>query len=157
MCKGSGYRVDFGSEAIEVLLKRMKDHRHRLVVIVAGHPRLMEAFLLSNPGLRSRFACEITFPDYSMSELEQIFGRMLAQHEYTLELGAHQTLHRIPTCLRACVPARTPATPASPAPSSSRRSTVRRCALARRDPGPQRSRSVGCGDADRDRYPRGCR
>jgi stage V sporulation protein K len=88
-------RMDFGPEAIEVLLKRMEDHRHRLVVIVAGYPRLMEAFLLSNPGLRSRFAREITFPDYSLDALEAIFKRMLAQHEYLLEEGAEQMLRRI--------------------------------------------------------------
>ena len=94
-------RVDFGPEAIEVLLKRMEDHRHRLVVIVAGYPRLMEAFLLSNPGLRSRFAREITFPDYSVVELDAIFTSMLAQHEYTLEPDAEQMLNRILSGLHA--------------------------------------------------------
>src|SRR3954453_8999765 len=88
-------RMDFGPEAIEVLLKRMEDHRHRLVVIVAGYPRLMESFLLSNPGLRSRFAREVRFPDYSTDELEAIFALILAQHEYTLEPGAEATLRRI--------------------------------------------------------------
>jgi len=88
-------RMDFGPEAIEVLLKRMEDHRHRLVVIVAGYPRLMESFLLSNPGLRSRFAREITFPDYSVDALQTIFHQMLAQHEYTLEPGAEEALERI--------------------------------------------------------------
>ncbi|MET4637195.1 AAA family ATPase [Mycetocola sp. 2940] len=94
-------RMDFGPEAIEVLLKRMEDHRHRLVVIVAGYPRLMESFLLSNPGLRSRFAREITFPDYSIEALEAIFNRMLIQHEYTLEPGADQMLRRILSGLHA--------------------------------------------------------
>ncbi|NWL09853.1 AAA family ATPase [Paenarthrobacter nitroguajacolicus] len=94
-------RMDFGPEAIEVLLKRMEDHRHRLVVIVAGYPRLMESFLLSNPGLRSRFAREITFPDYSVDELQTIFHQMLAQHEYTLEPGADQMLRNILTGLHA--------------------------------------------------------
>ncbi len=94
-------RMDFGPEAIEVLLKRMEDHRHRLVVIVAGYPRLMESFLLSNPGLRSRFAREITFPDYSVDALQEIFNRMLAQHEYTLEAGAEQMLRRILAGLHA--------------------------------------------------------
>ncbi|WP_104164504.1 AAA family ATPase [Arthrobacter sp. SX1312] len=88
-------RMDFGPEAIEVLLKRMEDHRHRMVVIVAGYPRLMESFLLSNPGLRSRFAREITFPDYSVDALETIFKQMLTQHEYTLEPGADEMLRRI--------------------------------------------------------------
>ena len=86
---------DFGPEAVEILLKRMEDHRHRLVVIVAGYPRLMESFLLSNPGLRSRFAREIWFPDYSTDELEAIFANIVAQHEYTLEPGAEATLRRI--------------------------------------------------------------
>lgn len=92
--EGDG-RLDFGPEAVEVLLKRMEDHRHRLVVIVAGYPRLMESFLLSNPGLRSRFAREIRFPDYSTDELEAIFATILAQHEYALEAGAEATLRRI--------------------------------------------------------------
>ncbi|MFC0680624.1 AAA family ATPase [Lysobacter korlensis] len=94
-------RGDFGPEAIEVLLKRMEDHRHRLVVIVAGYPRLMESFLRSNPGLRSRFAREITFPDYSVEELQSIFGNIVAQHQYTLEPGAEQTLRRILAGLEA--------------------------------------------------------
>ncbi|MGO4493979.1 AAA family ATPase, partial [Arthrobacter sp. 2YAF22_2] len=94
-------RMDFGPEAIEVLLKRMEDHRHRLVVIVAGYPRLMESFLLSNPGLRSRFAREITFPDYSVDALQTIFHQMLAQYEYTLEPDADQVLRRILTGLHA--------------------------------------------------------
>ena len=88
-------RLDFGDEAIETLLKRMEDNRHRLVVIVAGYPRLMHRFLESNPGLRSRFSREITFPDYSTGELVEIFVRFAAESEYHLAEGADETLREI--------------------------------------------------------------
>ena len=88
-------RMDFGPEAVEVLLKRMEDFRHRLVVIVAGYPRLMRGFLDSNPGLRSRFAREISFPDYTNDELVAISEKMAGDAEYTLEPAAIETLRRI--------------------------------------------------------------
>lgn len=76
---------DFGAEAVETLIKRMEDHRDRLVVIVAGYPRLMERFLQSNPGLRSRFAREIQFPDYSTTELVEILAAMAADVDYRFD------------------------------------------------------------------------
>jgi stage V sporulation protein K len=88
-------RLDFGSEAIETLLKRMEDYRHRLVVIVAGYPRLMHRLLDSNPGLRSRFSREIVFPDYTTDELLAITAKFLAENEYRLGEGAADTLQRI--------------------------------------------------------------
>jgi stage V sporulation protein K len=86
---------DFGPEAVEALLKRMEDFRHRLVVIVAGYPRLMNRFLDSNPGLRSRFAREISFPDYTTAELLAITRKFASDHEYDLDTGAQDALARI--------------------------------------------------------------
>jgi len=92
----SGWRgPDFGQEAIETLLKRMEDYRHRLVVIVAGYPRLMDEFLDSNPGLRSRFSREIEFPDYSTDELVQITEGFGAQNEYRVSPAGADELRRI--------------------------------------------------------------
>jgi stage V sporulation protein K len=88
-------RFDFGPEAIETLLKRMEDYRHRLIVIVAGYPRRMHRFLESNPGLRSRFSREIVFPDYSTEELLQITARFAAESQYTFGDGAEDALREI--------------------------------------------------------------
>jgi len=83
---------DFGTEAIETLVKRMEDHRDNLAVIAAGYPRLMNHFLESNPGLRSRFAREIHFPDYSAPELVAIATKMVSEASYQLAPGATDQL-----------------------------------------------------------------
>jgi type VII secretion ATPase EccA len=88
-------RYDFGAEAVETILKRMEDFRHRLIVIVAGYPRLMRRFLDSNPGLRSRFAREIRFPDYPTQDLLAITRKFASENEYTLAPGAEDALKRV--------------------------------------------------------------
>jgi stage V sporulation protein K len=95
LSRGVELRQDFGPEAIETLLKRMEDNRHRLVVIVAGYPALMRGFLESNPGLQSRFSREITFPDYATGELVAITQTFAAESEYAFDEGAVEALQRI--------------------------------------------------------------
>lgn len=79
---------DFGTEAIETLLKTMEDHRSELIVIVAGYQAEMEGFLNANPGLRSRFTRYIGFPDYSGPELLTIFVRMVDEEGFELSSDA---------------------------------------------------------------------
>ena len=67
---------DFGQEAVNTLLIEMENHRDDLIVIVAGYTDLMNEFLDSNPGLRSRFNKMINFEDYTAEELVEIFGSM---------------------------------------------------------------------------------
>ena len=79
---------DYGQEVISTLLKRMEDYRDRLVVIVAGYKDEMQRFIGSNPGLQSRFNRYIDFPDYTASELVDIFKMYMKKNEYTLAPGA---------------------------------------------------------------------
>ena len=74
---------DYGIEAVDILLKGMEDHRNDLIVIVAGYPHLMNEFLDSNPGLRSRFNKFINFADYNSKELLGIFEKLCTDSGYT--------------------------------------------------------------------------
>lgn len=85
--KGEG---DFGQEAVDTLLKAMEDHRKDLIVIVAGYTNLMDEFLESNPGLRSRFSNFIHFDDYTADEMMEILRKNLADQEYRLSGEAEE-------------------------------------------------------------------
>lgn len=86
LSNGSGN--DFGQEAIDTILKEMEDKRDNLVVIVAGYDNLMQKFIDSNPGLRSRFKNYIQFNDYTGKELLNIFQVMCVKSQYTVDKNA---------------------------------------------------------------------
>jgi len=73
---------DYGQEAIEILLQVMENQREDLVVILAGYKDRMETFFQSNPGLSSRIAHHLDFPDYALDELLAIAQLMLAEQMY---------------------------------------------------------------------------
>jgi probable Rubsico expression protein CbbX len=85
---------DYGQEAIEILLQAMENQRNDLVVLFAGYRDRMETFFASNPGLRSRVAHHIDFPDYSVDELEEIGRLMLRESEYHLTRSAESAFRR---------------------------------------------------------------
>jgi probable Rubsico expression protein CbbX len=79
---------DYGQEAIEILLQVMENNRDDLVVILAGYKDRMDTFFKSNPGMSSRIAHHIDFPDYGETELMQIAEKMLAAQHYRFGEGA---------------------------------------------------------------------
>jgi ATPase family associated with various cellular activities (AAA)/AAA lid domain len=88
----------YGTEAIDTLVKEMEDHRDDLVVIVAGYPGPMAGFIALNPGLASRFRTTIEFDDYTDDELTEIFEKLAAAADYA---PAEATLKRFRSLLPA--------------------------------------------------------
>jgi probable Rubsico expression protein CbbX len=82
---------DYGQESIEILLQYMENHRADLVVIMAGYADRMETFFASNPGMSSRIAHHLEFPDYSLGELVAIGELMLREQRYRLSAAAQAT------------------------------------------------------------------
>lgn len=83
---------DYGQEAIEILLQVMENQRDDLVVILAGYKDRMNTFFQSNPGMASRIAHHIDFPDYSADELYEISLLMLDKLQYRLSPAAEGAL-----------------------------------------------------------------
>jgi probable Rubsico expression protein CbbX len=81
---------DYGQEAIEILLQVMENQRDDLVVILAGYKKRMDTFFQSNPGMSSRIAHHLDFPDYSQEELGEIADRMLADMNYRFGDGSRE-------------------------------------------------------------------
>jgi probable Rubsico expression protein CbbX len=86
---------DYGQEAIEVLLQVMENQRDDIVVILAGYKDRMEEFFSSNPGVRSRIAHHIDFPDYTLDELIQIAGLMLEKQMYFFDEDAKDSFRHL--------------------------------------------------------------
>lgn len=81
---------DYGQEVIDILLKRMEDLRDDLIVIIAGYPDEMGAFLNANPGMRSRFNRFFNFDHYTPTELYEIFELLVTESQYSLTNAAQE-------------------------------------------------------------------
>lgn len=89
---------DYGQETIEILLQVMENQREDLVVILAGYEDKMEQFFILNPGMRSRIAHHIRFPDYTEEELIAIGHLMIAEQNYYLDEGAQKAFAEYVHC-----------------------------------------------------------
>lgn len=85
---------DYGAESIEILLQVMENQRDDLVVILAGYRDRMDTFFSSNPGMASRIAHHLDFPDYSDAELMQIARLMLQSLNYGFDDAAEAAFTR---------------------------------------------------------------
>ncbi|MCB9016487.1 MAG: AAA family ATPase [Lentimicrobiaceae bacterium] len=90
----SGSKGDFGEEAVNILVKRMEDHKHNLIVIVAGYTDEMKRFINSNPGLQHRFTRYFYFKDYSAAQLTVIFEAMCNENKFLITDEAEAKVRR---------------------------------------------------------------
>ena len=90
-----GGENDFGKESIDTIVKAMEDYKDKLIIILAGYRDEMNFFLRTNPGLASRFAIQIDFPDYTIDELVQIANLMYKEREYILDEKSKHYIYRI--------------------------------------------------------------
>jgi AAA+ superfamily predicted ATPase len=91
----AGSSSDYGSEAVQVLVKLMEDHRHELAVVVAGYTREMADFIKTTPGLQSRFTRQLYFEHYTPIELISIFKQLCDDNGYIIDLPAFLALQSI--------------------------------------------------------------
>ena len=92
--EGDGQADRFGVEAVQTLLKRAEDNRESLIIILAGYEKQMETFLVSNPGLASRFATRLKFPSYSPPEMMALADAALDRRGEKLDPDARPVLWR---------------------------------------------------------------
>lgn len=90
-----GSEKDFGKEAIDTLVKAMEDHKDEFILILAGYQKEMQYFLMSNPGLQSRFPLHLKFNDYTVEELMKIAEIIAKNRQYELTLDGKRTLYNI--------------------------------------------------------------
>ncbi len=91
---------DYGLESIEILMQVMENQRDDLVVILAGYKDRMDTFFSSNPGMASRIAHHLDFPDFSEGELQQVAQLMLAQLDYRFDAAGAEAFERYLTLRR---------------------------------------------------------
>lgn len=87
-----GGPLDYGREAIDVIVKAMEDFHSRLLVVVAGYPSDMQRFLAANPGLQSRFGVVVSFPDFSAAQLVTVFQSICEETGYRTSEGVEERL-----------------------------------------------------------------
>ena len=92
-----GGEKDFGKEAIDTMVKAMEDYKDKIIIILAGYRNEMNSFLECNPGLRSRFAIQLDFPDYSIEQLVKIAEIMYQEREYVLDSESKHYIYRVIT------------------------------------------------------------
>lgn len=76
-----------GKKAVQTLMTRMENEAGKFVVVCAGYPKEMAAFMNSNPGLKRRFSHTIHIDDYTAEELLEIYERAAKAKKYNFSFA----------------------------------------------------------------------